>query len=353
MRSKDFETFLHSHPDIKPHIIKNLPGYEGEKELFLVGGELTYNKIILIINSNIHNYNNYNTEIDKLMLENSNLKLMLELNKNPSAINSFQTKQMNELIELNKKMFDKICELEKSNNEIQSKLNLIQIKNASTNIDGTTNSNFGNRIQKINPDNSNLVKYYETISEVIKEDATIKRTGLSNAIKANTIYKGFRWMEISRDLDPKIIVNYQPTKETKKQNVGWIAKLNKEQTSILNVYLDRKVASSANGYKSHSALDNPIKNKKETKGNYYMLYYECDKKLIADFEKSNGKVFLYLTGIGQYDTSNNLVNIFSSKYDCARANNMADRTLNKILDKNITHNSSTYKSLGSKTQWIK
>ena len=96
-RSKDFETFLHSHPDIKPQIIENLPNHDGEKELFLVGGELTYNKIISIINSNIHNYNNYNTKIVKLMLENTNLKLMLELNKNSSEINSFQNiEQTNE-----------------------------------------------------------------------------------------------------------------------------------------------------------------------------------------------------------------------------------------------------------------
>ena len=67
-RSKDFKIFLHTHPDIKHHMIKNLPGHEGEKELFLVSGELPYNKIISIINSNIHNCNNYNTEIDKLML---------------------------------------------------------------------------------------------------------------------------------------------------------------------------------------------------------------------------------------------------------------------------------------------
>lgn len=167
IRSKDFETFLHSHPDIKPHIIKNLPNHEGEKELFLVGGELTYNKIISIINSNIHNYNNYNTEIDKLMLENSNLKLMLELNKNPLEINSFQNiKQMDELIVMNKKMLEEIDELKKSNKEIMSKLNSIQIKNTSTNVDGATNANFGNRIQKINPENGNLIKYYETISEV-------------------------------------------------------------------------------------------------------------------------------------------------------------------------------------------
>jgi hypothetical protein len=84
-----------------------------------------------------------------------------------------------------------------------------------------------------------------------------------------------------------------------------------------------------------------------------MLYSDCDKKLIDDFEKYDSKVFLYLTGIAQYDMSNKLVNTYSSKYDCAIANSMADRTLNNILDKNILHNSSTYKSLGSKTQWIK
>jgi hypothetical protein len=148
-------------------MIKNLPGHEGEKELFLVGGELPYNKIISIINSNIHNYNNYNTEIDKLRLENENLKLMIELNKTPLAEpisnNITKFKQMIELVELNKKMLEEIGELKKSNEEIKSKLNSIQIKNAYINIDGETNANFGNRIQKINPDNGGLIKYYESI----------------------------------------------------------------------------------------------------------------------------------------------------------------------------------------------
>lgn len=356
LRSKDFETFIHTHPDIKPYMIKNLPGHEGEKELFLVGRELPYNKIISIINSNIHNYNNYNTEIDKLKLENENLKLMIELNKKLQTDNLIQSKQvveLTELIELNKKLFDKVCELEKSNNEIKSKLNSIQIKNASTNVDGITNGNFGNRVQKINPENGVLIKYYESMSEVIKENNKIKRSSLAKAIKLNTIYNGFRWMEVSRDLDPKTISNYQPTKETKVQINGYIAKLNKEKTEILNVYLDRKVASLSNGYESHSALDNPVKNNKETRGYYYMLYCNCEKKLIDDFEKKHGKVFLYNSGIGKFDTKNNIIDKYSSKYDCARANSMSDRTLNKILDKNIQHNGFSYKLIGSKTTWIK
>ena len=352
VRSKDFESFLHSHPEIKPYQIKDLPGHEGEKELFLCGGELPYSKIITIINSNIHNYNKFDSELEKLQLENENLKLMLELNKLPQINNISQFKQITELIEINKKMLEEIGELKKSNQEIQLKLNNIQAKNAIINVDGETNKNFGNRIQKINPDNGNLIKYYESISEVIKENSTIKRSSLDKAIKNNTIYNEFRWLEVSRDLDPKLIHNYKPTKETKTQQIGYIAKLNKEQNEILNVYLDRKVASASNGYESHSALDIPVKNKKETKGFYYMLYSDCDKKLIDTFEKSNGKVFLYLNGIGQFDSTKKLINTYCSKYDCARANNMADRTLNKILDKDVEHNGFIYKNIGSKTKWI-
>ena len=118
------------------------------------------------------------------------------------------------------------------------------------------------------------------------------------------------------------------------------------------MYLDRKVASVSNGFTSHSALDIPVKNKKETKGFYYMLYSDCDKKLIEKFEKINGKVFLYKSGIGQYDVSNKLVNQFSSKYDCARTNKISDRIFSKILDKNIIRNGYSYKTNGSKTVQI-
>lgn len=95
------------------------------------------------------------------------------------------------------------------------------------------------------------------------------------------------------------------------------------------------------------------KNNKETRGYYYILYSNCEKKLIDEFEKKYGKVFLYSSGIGKFDSKNNIIDKHSSKYDCARANGISDRTLNKILDKNIIHNEHSYKLIGSKTIWIK
>ena len=356
LRSKDFETFLHSHPDIKPYMIKDLKGHEGEKELFLVGGELSYNKIINIINSNIHNYNNYNNEIEKLQLENENLKLIFELNKNPNPNqNNLLTQLTNtkELVEINKKLFEKIENLEKSNKNILEKLNSIQAKNVSITNFGDVNKNIGNRVQKINPETGLLIKYYESVGDVLNNESETRRSGLANAIKANTIYKGFRWMEVPRDLDPKTILNYKPTVQTKVQSTGYIAKLNKDKSQILNVYLDRKVASKSNGYESTSALDNPVKNKKETDGHYYMLYSECDEKLVKDFEKKLGsQVFLYANGIGQYDLAGKLVKEFSSKYDCARANSISDRSLNKALDEQKTYLGYLYKFLEPKTKCL-
>lgn len=74
----------------------------------------------------------------------------------------------------------------------------------------------------------------------MKEDNQIRRPSINKAINENTIYKGYRWSYVNRDLDPNIIHNIDETKETKIQNVGYIAKLNKDKTEIINVYLDKK-----------------------------------------------------------------------------------------------------------------
>jgi hypothetical protein len=60
---------------------------------------------------------------------------------------------------------------------------------------------------------------------------------INKAIEENTIYCGFRWLLVERNLDPQIIHHIKPTKPTKAQNLGYIAKLNVSKTEILNVYL--------------------------------------------------------------------------------------------------------------------
>ena len=341
-KCKDFESFLHSHSDIHPNKCTTIEGHEKENELFLIGMSLTYQTLIKIINDNI---DNYNYKVRELLLEIENLKLK----NNGQSINS-DNELLKELITTNKILTNKVNSLEKSIQQIMNKLN----EKDSKVVTGFNQQmpHLGPRLQKINPETLQLVKVYESVTDSMNEDKNIKRPSISKAVEENTIYCGFRWLLVERNLDPNIIYDIEPTKQTKVQNLGYIAKLNNDKTEIINVFLDRKAAAQLNGYISLSALDNPVKNNTITNGHYYMLYDNCEADLIKNFEDVNGEPLLYKNGIGQYDLNNNLVKDFSCKYDVIRELKMSDKTLAKALINNVPYNNYYYKELGYKVKHL-
>lgn len=338
-KSKDFETFIKDHESVRGNRVNSLKGHETELELFLIGKNISYQTLLNIISNNIKYFND--NEIGRLELENEKLKLMTKMQDNQNSNPLIQ-----ELISTIKQLSVKIDDLEKTNKNIVERLNSMQTKT-------TTNFNaplvtLGPRLQKINPDTLLLVKVYESVSECMKENNKIKRPSINKAITENTIYCGFRWLLVDRELDPTIIVNLEPTKVTKTQNVGYVAKLNKEKTAIVNVYLDRKVACRLNGYNSITSLDTVVKKFSLAKGHYYKLYDSCVVDLQHDFITKYGEPKLYKNGVGQYDAENNLVREFTCKYECIRTMKMSDKTLTKALDKNLLYNEHYYRVLGSK-----
>ena len=347
-KSKDFENFLHNHEQIKYTKVTNLEGHENERELFLIGKGLMYSTLIHIITTNINHFNEYNeTDFEKIRLENETLKELIygKLSSQPKHNECIITQEM---INNQKSLFEKIHLLEKTNKEILEKLNTIQTKT-------TTNFNehlvtLGPRLQQINPETMQINKVYESVAECIKEyNYKLKRPSINKAVSENTIYNSFRWMFVERDKDPNIITNIQKTKQTKSQNIGYVAKVNKDKTEIINVYIDRKTAAIDNGYKSLSALDNPVKNTTLSNGYYYILYNNCSDELKNEFVKKNkGEPILYKDGIGKYDKENNLLKEYVCKYDCIKQLQMSDKTLTKALDKNIMYMNCYFKSLGSK-----
>ena len=340
-KSKDFESFLHNHEFIRGNRVSDFKGHETEMELFLIGKNLSYKTLLDIINSNIKYFNTNDTS--NIELENEKLRLMLEM-KNTNNDNLL----IQELLQIVKQMSSKIDNLENLNRDILNKLNTKETKV----MNGFNEPlvTIGPRLQKINPDTLELVTIYESVSEAMKEDYNIKRPSINKAVAENTVYNGFRWVFVDRELNPNIIHNINPTKQTKVQHLGYIAKLSFDKSEILNVYLDRKTAANFNGYESSSALDTPVKNFTLTKGHYYKLYDECDDILKQKFIEIHGEPLLYKNGIGQYDVSNNLVKEFICKYDCIKQLKMSDKTLTKALTKNLTYNNCYYKDIGSKLQ---
>ena len=344
-RSKDFESFLHNHEQIRVNRVNNLKGHEKELELFLIGKNLSYQILLNIINNNIKYFNDNYADIKKLELEIEQLKLILEVKDTKNEHSLIQ-----ELFQTVKNLSCKIDNLENNNKEILNKLNSMQTKT-------TTNFNeplvtLGPRLQKINPETLQIVKVYESVSECMKENHFIKRPSINKAVIENTIYHGFRWLFVDRELNPNIIHKIIETKSLQKnQNLGYIAKLNKDKTEIINLYLDRKTASNLNNCNSDSSLDVPVKKGKIYNGFYYMLYDKCDLDLINNFKEyknQSKEPILYKNGVGQFDKTNNLIREFICKYDVIRLLKISDKTLSKAIDNNILYNDYYFRYIGSK-----
>jgi hypothetical protein len=360
-KSKDFENFLHKHPQIRHNKVTTFEGHETEQELFLIGGELSYTMVLRIIDENKNNFKTYSfSEIERMQKECERLKTeenKIVVDASYNIINSISNttlfaEEFNEIKKQNQLLITKIENLEKTHEksiqEILNKLNTMQTKT-------TTNFNepiptLGPRLQKINPDTLQLIKIYETVAECMKEDNRLKRPSLNKAILENSVYAGYRWLFVDRELDANTIHNIEPTKQTKTQNLGYVVKLNEGKTEILNVYLDRKTAAQNNNYSSISSLDTPVKNGTITNGNYYMLYDKCDQSLKTAFcEKHNiREPILYKDGVGQYNINNELIREFISKYDCCKLAPIGEKSLMKSLNQSLLYNNHYYRFIGAK-----
>jgi hypothetical protein len=338
-RSKDFESFIHNHENVRLNKVTNLANHENENELFMIGKDLPYTMLLRIINNNLKYFNSNNAE---LQLENETLKMMLEM-KETNNENIF----IKELLKTVKQLTTKIDSIEKMNQEILDKINRTQVRTTTGFNEPLVN--LGPRLQKINPETLELIKVYENVAEVMRENPNIKRPSLNKAIVENRVYYNYRWLFVERSLDPSVINNIVPTRPSIQKNIGYIAKLNQEKSEILAVYIDRKTAAQLNNYESISALDNPVKKFTLTKGHYYTLYDNCSEELRTSFEASNnGYPVLYRNGIGQYDENENLIHIFLCKYYCCNILGISDKCLTKSIKKNIPYNGHFFREIGDR-----
>ena len=341
-RSKDFENFIHNHESVRLNRVTDLKNHEKEHELFLIGRNLSYQTLHQIITSNMKNFNEVNTSSLELEIEKLKLLIQMKEDKNENGL-------LYELVNSVKQLSGKVDANEKRMKEMMEKMSASQVK--TTTGFNTTLVTLGPRLQKIHPDTLELVKVYDSVSEAMKENSDIKRPSMNKAVRENTVYHGYRWLLVDRELDASVLHDtVLPTKTTRPQNVGYIAQINGDKTKILNVYIDRKTAAHCNGYES-SGLDIPVKKSIVSRGFYYQLYDDCDEELRTTFELelNHGECpLLYRNGVGQYDAQGKLVRVHACKYDCIRILKISDKTLAKALSKNIEYNGFYFKEIGEK-----
>lgn len=123
-KSNEFEKFLHNHNDIKFNQVTDLEGHENEKELFLIGKNLSYKMMLKIINTNIKHYDETNFELETLK------NLIVSLSEKTSNNDLFveMNNKIEDLQKTNSFLVKSILSLEKSNKEILEKLNKFEVK---------------------------------------------------------------------------------------------------------------------------------------------------------------------------------------------------------------------------------
>lgn len=344
--SAGFEKFLHGHDKIRPHKVTTFEGHEKENELFMIGDGLQYKTLLDIIDTNLNHYDYSVADFEKLRAENEKLLLentMLKSNQPTLALDSI----LKDLVEMNKVLLSKVTALENYNlqKEVKSEIQPAKI----TTVLNEPDPHVGPRLQKINPDHlEQIVQVYESATDAMKENHAIKRPSLNKAVRENTIYCGFRWLFVDRELDSSVIHNIQPTKQTRVQNLGYIAKLNEQKTEILHVYIDRKTAAQVNGYTSSSSLDWSVKHNTISNGHYYQIFDSCEEELKNKFNMRHGEFILYRDGVGQFDADNKLVQEFTSKYDCTTKLSICQKTFEKAFNKELIYKGHYFRSMESR-----
>ena len=67
----------------------------------------------------------------------------------------------------------------------------------------------------------------------MKENNKYKRPSINKAITENTIYKGYRWLFVDRELDQNIITHIEPTKKQRSKIMDILQKLIKNKQKLL------------------------------------------------------------------------------------------------------------------------
>jgi phage anti-repressor protein len=344
-RSHDFESFLHK--KLAAYRCKTLEGHENERELFLVGGELTNATVENLVKQNIKDFNNDDMLIAQLQsdLETSNARIEQLTSQIENANNINEARLLEKFDKIVEEKIDdmKIVLLEEMRKiNVKSQLKL-------TNNFGERYHALGQKVQQINPETMTVVKVFESVADVSKT-LKVPRNSLEKAIREKTVYQNFRWIHLDETTTDSCSI--EPTRSKKfEQDTGYVAKLNKTKDKILAVYLDGQKASIENGYKSCAYLDHYIKNTKLVDGVYYVRYKSCDENLKKDFLQRTGnkEIVLYKTnGIGVYDLEKKLIKEFKSKHDCISNTDIGNKSITRALNTGESYNNYYYKNLHNK-----
>lgn len=141
------------------------------------------------------------------------------------------------------------------------------------------------KVYQYNSETLELIQVYDSIINVIREFHSSSPSALKLAAKNNTIYKGFRWLLVDRNMTDVPILS--PTVESRTQAIEYISMIDIKQTKILNVFPSQKEAAIARNLAGFSTISRAIKQQSISSGHYWNLFNRCTEEMRDEYLKLN------------------------------------------------------------------
>jgi len=281
--------------------------------------ELENKKLEYNLLNNILNNDKYSKTIDDI-LKNALTNIIDKIN-----INSLPTQNA------------KLSELkDKDNNNNQINIENVPEKIPTSHLHYKSPSR---KVLKIDPnDLTKIIKIYDSIIFAIRDEDNIgcDQADMEAAIRANRIYKGFRWVFVEKETEPtNYVIN--PTNKSLKRIIEPILELNSDKSKILNSYVNQTAMIDQLKI-SKGMIRKIIVNELIYNNKYYIELSKCPKDLINAYNnqisyKRNHNAKL----IKQINPTTKEVKIFNSLRDIKNCFGFRNGTIINAINKKHLH----------------
>lgn len=274
-QNREFEAFLKQHVDFlrlayKEDILEDVRS----TETYLLSREEYKYIIETIVKKNVDRFQWLNPdqyiELEKLKVEQKRCEIehaKLEILKKV-ANDSIGTEILNFL----RKDIDKQIQGDEQNSEQMLTPHLVH---------GRSGSN--RKIQKYDACTLKLIETYNGIIEVIRTHPHVSTFGIKNAATNNTVYNGYRWYFLDRDMENK---EYElpETVHINSSVARLVAMVNKDKTHIEAVFKSQQAAMEGIGITRKQTINDAIKKQRLYKNTYYFVFYDdCSDDLKNEY----------------------------------------------------------------------
>lgn len=282
-----FETYLQKHSSILPlayrEVIHN--GHRSNGEVFSMTKE-QLDKLFVIVTRNLHRFEK-NVLDDLVGNEMQAMQDTIDITKQLHDDKNLMLDQSEQ---------DKERLKRESDAEVENLKRELKIERVMTTIAADSARKYtlarGNKVQRYSADGKTLLCTYEGTTEACRDQSLPRcnQLGIREASKQKSLYKGYRWYELSRALPDDTVqdIGETVTDIRTNPNNGLVAMLDIKKEMIVKVYRDQKEAGKDRNFKSAAAVCMAIKMNRLSSGHYFKMWHECDETLMDDYLITRG-----------------------------------------------------------------